>query len=38
MRLRVGDGVYVPGAMMVSASLYAMTIDRMLVFRAVISP
>ena len=37
MRLRAGDGVYFPGALMVSTSLDEMTIDRMLAFRRVIS-
>jgi len=37
MRLRAGDGVYCPGALMVSASLDEMIIDRMLTFRGVIS-
>jgi hypothetical protein len=37
MRLRAGDGVYFPGALMVSASLDEMIIDRMLAFPEVIS-
>ena len=37
MRLRAGDEVYFPGALMVSASLDEMIIDRMLAFREVIS-
>ena len=37
MRLRTRDGVYLPWALMVSASLDGVTIDRMLAFRGMIS-
>jgi hypothetical protein len=36
MRLRASDGTYFPRALMVSANLHEMTIDRMLAFRGVI--
>ncbi len=37
MRLRARDGVYFPGALIASANLDEMIIDRMLAFRWVIS-